>query len=382
MKAKGIIMEIKGKHYIVLTPDGNFVTVPRQRFAQLGEEIEIVQEERRKFPRPSLVFKGLSIATAVMIGLFLIIPGFFSNEQVHASSYIYLDVQPSIEIEIDDENQIRNVKPLNKEAEQILKKIDWKDDGVEDFAIVFLKTYKETGKVLARDQVVVSGISDADEKKPDLDEVQSSIQKKIENEKELGLSVHTLNAPTDLKKGAKETGISPTTYLMYVMAKKEGKVKSIEEIDDKSIAEWTADSEQISEVIKNPPSSEHEWEELISKDEIEETAKEIKNEQKAGVTDLPNQDASEDPKPEEPNTSEEVKTDVKQKENTTEPANDPVVEPGESNQPHTEEPKTEEPKEREPEGTIDPVKPTPTEPEEIKEKPNQSDQTISDDPIL
>jgi len=105
---KGIIIEKRSRKSVVMDQNGRFVKTRTMKGWNEGEEVSFVSGAVK-------TARNLSIAAAFVLvlalGLFAVYAG---------NSYtVYLDVNPSIEIEVNAFNNVSSIQALNDDAEQI-----------------------------------------------------------------------------------------------------------------------------------------------------------------------------------------------------------------------------------------------------------------------
>lgn len=289
---KGVIMEVQPRHWILLTPDGEFVRVPRTNMAlTVGEEVEfhMVEKSSSAWKRKPWI-AAISAGVAAMIGMFFVLPQMSPSKQVHAEGYIYLDVNPSVAIGMDKNKYITEVKPLNKSALKLIGNKTYKNKQVDDFVEHFLDEAKQQGFLHPKDQVVLSGYNDEKTSVKTLQEIENMIDEESKEEK-LELHVHTLTMPKSVKKKADETGLSPAKYAVWMIANKEGKNLDVKEMEEIPITQLAEDIKPISDFLNRPP-SEKEWESIIEEESQPKTND--KDDAPAKKTDTNSNDSSSD----------------------------------------------------------------------------------------
>ncbi|TCW38776.1 anti-sigma-I factor RsgI family protein [Laceyella sacchari] len=245
---KGIIMEVQSRHWIVLTPEGDFIKVPRTNPSLLvGEEITFQATKRN---RRRLVPAFVSVAAAAVLGMFFVLPQ-LAPDQVDAQTYIYVDVNPSVEIGIDEERNIVELHPLNKTAKQLLDGEEWKKESLNQFVIDFLGKAKQHGYVQQKDQVVLSGYKEEKNSEETLDHLKTILDNKSKQEN-LQLEVRSLVVPKKVKSKASQFGLSPVKYAAWLIAKKEGKQLEAEEMEETPLTELALEVPPVSEMLSKP----------------------------------------------------------------------------------------------------------------------------------
>ncbi|WP_087973387.1 anti-sigma-I factor RsgI family protein [Oceanobacillus rekensis] len=129
---KGIVLEHHRKYSIILTRDGSFkkVVVLDENVA-VGEEVSYKPYKGLLFSlkRINVPFKTLSM---VCIVLLVLLPLYFFVGKKETYAYITVDINPSIEMEIDEEFNVQHIKALNEDASLLLSELtDVENENIE-----------------------------------------------------------------------------------------------------------------------------------------------------------------------------------------------------------------------------------------------------------
>lgn len=129
--SKGIVMEKHRKYTIVMTQDGSFHKVRPVKNAGIGTEVSYEFSASKK--RGLFLFQSNSripvryIAVACLVLLF-VMPFYFLGEQNKTYAYVNLDINPSLEIEVDKDLNVVSISPLNDDAKKLIKQLsNYKD---------------------------------------------------------------------------------------------------------------------------------------------------------------------------------------------------------------------------------------------------------------
>jgi hypothetical protein len=242
---KGVIMEVNERFLTLLTPEGEFLRARKQKQDYfIGEEIDFFPLSENKMKK-SLFFnlttgKALSAAAcAVIIAAASFIP-FNNSNDVYA--YMSIDVNPSIELAVNDELEVIELEAYNVEGKKILSEIkDWEHKEVSVVTTNIIEEIKEQGFFENHDKVVISTVYDDKkelkvEQKLEADIAQ--IEEKIEKE---NLQLTVVKATKQERKAAHKQGISTGVYKekhQKVEEKQQGKKDSFK-VDEKKKEEKT-----------------------------------------------------------------------------------------------------------------------------------------------
>lgn len=122
---KGIVLEIRDGLAAVLLEDGSVTTV--KKACKVGDTIEVTELEIRHPAKPRAKKKKTKVlsyrwipAVATAAAAFLVATGLYYTLQVQASSYVTVDVNPSIQYVLNRRNRVIEVEALNDDANEIV----------------------------------------------------------------------------------------------------------------------------------------------------------------------------------------------------------------------------------------------------------------------
>ena len=205
-------MEINRRFLTVLTPNGEFLHVRRQdQLYQVGQEINFSTKELEKKVVPfSMPIKVALTACAFVLVFISIIPVYQAN-QVYA--YMSIDVNPSIELGMNENLKIVELIPYNKDGEKIVNMLsNWKRKDIDEVTLAIMNEINKQGYTKKNHEVVVSTVFVKDQHKDN-----NKLQKEIKViEKEIAkenLNVILVEASQKEREKAKEKGITTGIYI-------------------------------------------------------------------------------------------------------------------------------------------------------------------------
>lgn len=215
----GIIMEINERFLTLLTPEGEFLRAQKlNRQYHIGEEINfypISEKEKEGWPLTSIFssFKAKTI-TAALVMLVLVTSSFFTfNGHNEVYAYMSIDINPSIELGINDKFQVIEISPYNEEGEEIVNQIpNWKKKSVKEVTSQIVKQIKNQGYTRDNYEIVIATVNTQKENKAletkfekEITEIKETIQKEE-------LEVKVMDASPKEREKAKEHGLSTGAY--------------------------------------------------------------------------------------------------------------------------------------------------------------------------
>ena len=137
---KGIIIEIKEKYSIVLKDDSSLIRIKNREGIKVGDVIIFLEDdiyisESKKNIRTKFIAPIIAIAAS----LSLIILPFIKNQTLNAYALISLDINPSIQFELDEYKNIIDIYGLNEDSKKLmLGKVKGMslDDGIKEIKVL------------------------------------------------------------------------------------------------------------------------------------------------------------------------------------------------------------------------------------------------------
>ncbi|MEF2095245.1 anti-sigma factor domain-containing protein [Bacillus sp. CFBP9009] len=225
---KGVILSVNKRFVTLLTPEGEFLKTKRQeRVYEVGEEITFSPPKQKftlAFSNFHSSFKKtavLSIASTFLI-LFSILPSYFSGP---VSAYMTIDVNPSIELELDDDLEVLKLTGLNEDGKLVIGQLkDWKGKDIKTVTNRIVETTKQLGYLKGNKQIVVS--TTLLEKDKELDKnLKEEIKEISEQDNVSNTKMKVIQATKSDRKQAREQGISTGKYLEKKLNEDKDKVK-------------------------------------------------------------------------------------------------------------------------------------------------------------
>ncbi|WP_340373118.1 anti-sigma factor domain-containing protein [Peribacillus sp. FSL E2-0218] len=249
---KGVILSVNKRFVTLLTPEGEFLKAKRdERAYEVGEEITFsphktaftISSFQSTFRKKAV----LSIATTFLI-LFSILPSYFTG---HVSAYMTIDVNPSIELELDDQLDVLKLTGLNEDGKLVIDQLkDWKGKGIKTVTNQIVETTKQLGYLKGKKQIVVSTTLLDKDKKLDKN-LKEEIKEIAEQENVSKTKMKVIQATKSERKQAKAQGISTGKYVEKKLKTNQDKTKVNKRVpdpeQDKPIEEKNATSQKQGE---------------------------------------------------------------------------------------------------------------------------------------
>jgi hypothetical protein len=234
----GIVIEINNRKATLLMKDGTFVTVrvPAGKNPSVGREYQASYfSENRK--RSLFVLPSVAAILAVVL-LSGLIP---TGTQSAAAAYVSFDINPSLEVGVNEEMQVIQIDAFNDEAKKIIKKYNLNVDrnfSFENFADQLITAYEKEGYMESNHSMLITTISSEegnDKTEAALDEAVNTIVKKTVIKYPVAITVS--ESDSDTREKAKQLGVSPGKYKAFQTASINGKPLKEEKIKEVNFQE-------------------------------------------------------------------------------------------------------------------------------------------------
>lgn len=307
----GVILEVQEETWLILSADGEFLTVPREdRSKQIGDEIVLPEAVIPK-PGPTYRIRWISSIAAVLVFCLLSL-WFWPSSSTHASTVIYLDGAGSVELELNENLQIVSLRPLNATGESFTQTLTWKGQNVEQFLDKWFQVTKQKNPNL-RKRLVLSAFENSSGQKV-LPQVRKIIQKIQKKQKE-PLEITTITVPPDIKKDVEKSGLSPGRYAVWFFARQKDEKISLQYVSQTPVEELQQ-NQFVHKNLENPPTKK-DWEGVLQKETPKEEEKQPQQSEKPKQEPTPSTETLEQKEKEKEKETMEQKPKQSETDNST-----------------------------------------------------------------
>lgn len=267
----GIIMELSGNHAIIMTPQGEFLKIHKnKRQWQVGQEVSFTPPAAH-FPRR--VMRWTAAVAAVFLALFIGLPGIFGPSEAVAA-YVTMDINPSLELSINKKQVVIDVTPLNDDAKQMLSSLKLSGLKVEQAALIVVEQAEKAGYIRTEGADILVTTTAAGNEQINEDEINSNIQQLVNKKGNThkNVTVAVFIAPKEVREEAQKEKISTGKYTIYLAAKQKGINVSIEQLKADSVNDLAKSIHGIGTIIGHPLSKDS-LKELVEKEKKGQGAK-------------------------------------------------------------------------------------------------------------
>ncbi|CDX05023.1 Anti-sigma factor N-terminus [Desulfitobacterium hafniense] len=223
-QTKAVVLEKHKNAITVLTGDGAFQTLKYKGDAEVGEEIQLPVQSRATFWRI-----GASAAAVVLLALMGIF-GWNAWQPRTAVAMISLDINPSLQLTVDQKGEVLELESLNSEAEQLVTGLALKGKSWGEALNKIIQKSVALNYLNEEENWVVVGYSAAapDQKGPsaksstiNTEAITQQVQQAV-HEQGLKPTVAVYELTSEQKKQAQETGLTLGEYALADTAQKAG----------------------------------------------------------------------------------------------------------------------------------------------------------------
>jgi hypothetical protein len=252
---KAIIIEVSNRHLIVLAEGGEFKKIRKTSSSyRVGQEISIpsANPKKRDFRFPDLFNwkTGTAVSLALILLFFQVFLPFIEND---AYAFVGMDMDPSIELKIDEDMQVLEIKAFNEEGKQVLQHLDdWKNEDITYVTNLIFETTEELGFLDKKQEVLITTTLSEDipeNKEKEIKERVNKVMTETAEKKEVAMT--TIVVSSKEREKAKDMKISPGHYAIYSAAKRSGISITKEEIASQTIEEISKKVGPIKELLKD-----------------------------------------------------------------------------------------------------------------------------------
>jgi Anti-sigma factor N-terminus len=202
----------------LLTSDGEFLRARKmERVYSIGEEIDFfpvtdyLQSKQTKSIKNFFTLKTVWMTMAVLIISAGSIFPVYQNNRAYA--YMSIDGGTSIEMGLNKDMQVVELKGFNKEAENIISQLeDWEKMDVSELTPIILKELKENGHITQAEPVFISTVKTDELKENGTEKLEENIEEIKETVDKNSIKVNMYTSTEEEVKKAQDSGVPVGVY--------------------------------------------------------------------------------------------------------------------------------------------------------------------------
>ncbi|MCT4619073.1 MAG: anti-sigma factor domain-containing protein [Marinisporobacter sp.] len=241
MVYRGCVMKVEKDFAIILTDTMEYIKVIKKDNLHVGKRIIFVKDDIYKEKKVS--YKKFGIIAAIFVMMIFSVTSInklnmFNHVSLGATAIISVDINPSIEFEINKKSEVIRVKPFNQEGQELIDE-DLKGKPIEEALAIIIRNAEEKEYITEeKNSILISTTvieDDFEEKTKELEKhIERKMKEKIEQEK-VNI-VYVKGNKEDLEE-AKKQEISIGKYEVYKKSKEKNENKTLEQIKKMKVQE-------------------------------------------------------------------------------------------------------------------------------------------------
>ncbi|WP_048601283.1 anti-sigma factor domain-containing protein [Rubeoparvulum massiliense] len=228
---QGCVLKKQKKWIIIMTTDGEVLRIPNKGSTyQVGQIVQLspIQLAASREEHSTQHFRNWKKAIPLVVAavLFLTLATWISTFQPigEVAAYVTLDVNPSIEIGVDDRQRVVNWTPLNKDGEQLLQNAKVRK-GIELQSLLQQLLQQMQADGVLKDSILYSSTILPDNNdthlESALEETLTSTLEKLNQDEAKSIVPVIVQGDSSIREGAYEEQISTGRYILYLQAQEE-----------------------------------------------------------------------------------------------------------------------------------------------------------------
>ncbi|ABO50818.1 hypothetical protein Dred_2308 [Desulforamulus reducens MI-1] len=229
-KVKGILVQKKGPLGVLMTSEGRFI-----RVMLIGKDNSLGQEiPGYELKHPSLT-QSIAAASVLIVLLMGIWSQFFINT---AAAYVALDINPSIELTVNDSGTVIEVKGLNEDGNELLEKVTPKKMQVYKAVESLVEEAAKCNYLNSNNNVILATVIPTKEKRTvvEQDKLETTVQLAVA-QLPTPIKIVIESATEQEHSVASQNGVSVGRYLIHQGSAQRGGNISLDDLKKKGLGQ-------------------------------------------------------------------------------------------------------------------------------------------------
>lgn len=253
---KGIVMEIHRKYAILLTKDGSFEKgIILTEHAERGDEVIFQPVSGKSRWRRCWNNSPIAVRLSAVILLALLIFGYpllHGVDDTEAHAYVAIDINPSIELELNDELMVTGIHALNDSADKLIGGVNSMEDKSIHSVLTDIVDESES-RGLADQKTMIVGVS-CENQNEDPRELLTQIDPYIESLPDW--DVVTLTIPEEVRELAENENKSMNEVMAAELANRNVDIEqthfNMTDADDRAIIDFFYGNQESDQDVNRP----------------------------------------------------------------------------------------------------------------------------------
>lgn len=266
MKYQGVVISLTNDRAVVTTEDFQCFYIKRKATFYVGKQVEF---SRSEIIRTDSIYARLVVSVACILfilTLFINFTGLLNISDVLSGrevfAYVGVDINPSLELKIDNEGKVLGLVPFNDEARLLIDKLNIDKVSVNEAVETIIdEVRKITGKSEAdKSYVLISGTlnrknsKNADKyqtEKEKLDRMMDDMESLLEAEREV--EIYYIQSSVYEREEARNKGMSTGRYVLYKNSENSFSIEEAKKVNVKVLIRDIIEDGAQQDDLKNKP---------------------------------------------------------------------------------------------------------------------------------
>ena len=254
MRRRGIVLELEQRHAIVLTPDGEFTSLPRTGDMIVGAEVQWVdfpaadkeqgystrsrRHRRHRWYQAGVA--GLAACVAIAAGVWFG-NGWFST-QAEAYALVSIDINPSFSMQLNRQYVVLQAVGLNADGDKVLAQVSINGAPLNQAIQEIVDEAVQDGMLPQGDAILVSTAPATSTDSVNVSTVSQTVEQSIQTAvaknktaREQQPKVYAISLSHAVWHAADSAKISPGKLAAYLIASKEGMSVSLSQLTGQTL---------------------------------------------------------------------------------------------------------------------------------------------------
>ncbi|WP_010251305.1 anti-sigma-I factor RsgI family protein [Acetivibrio cellulolyticus] len=235
----GVILKLKKNRVIVMTDKLDFIELNRKPGMIRGQKVcfnEFDLYNSSFWGNGYInVIKKISAVASIAAVFVLLFIGYRFLFVANEYAYVDIDINPSVEMAIDKDENILKTKALNSDGQTLLDAAKVKNMALNDAVALLLSKSKEIGFLNSVNNKIILSTTFNSNTDSDNENIKTLISSLKEIANNSGVESQVIELSPEDRKEALEIGLSMGKYYIYNKAKDEGITLTVEEVKNASV---------------------------------------------------------------------------------------------------------------------------------------------------
>lgn len=236
---QGAVIKITEEHIVVLYANGQFKNLPRKHheIPMMGEIIQVKNEKKRQLNFYSMWKRSAAIASVILMVWIAFSLIQTQNSNFQPTYIVAIDINPSIELYMDKDFFVKEIKALNDDGKTIINSLDYEDKPLLNLVEEIMDQSLELGYLsLTNDGLITTALITNERTENKLaSDIRSTIEQHL-NTHHIQAEVTLTQEDMDTFTNAQQLNISVNKYVIYDRMNRQGFNIQVDEINNNSIS--------------------------------------------------------------------------------------------------------------------------------------------------